>query len=439
MAGDRWQARVVTSEEPVDGLWLGEIVFNSERNSLGVMSDVWMSWYPNIDPDTNHFVLPQDYVMTGYAGRVKTIDVKWFSTSLQLRPLFTSEHDSFNRHPSGTYRSNYIPYDPVITFDTTAQTYKSGPDELVNKGCQNSLEHFATDPDFYNQTHVINRTDAILPQPNCNGYIWKAEEAVEFYVEIKPSTRINQVKGAKNKGTNAGTWNSQGRNVINFTVPANKATTPNVGRGIGYRSWVYLPDIEKKRLTFSMIIYGREGLKFSTRIGQPNNYQVYQSQIPASGYLHAVFPYRPERLKPENYGKPLVIDWFYNWYYAEGKFVPNVEQYADISSLQMFEDHYVNFRLNPAYYSQDHDRGMSTYYAQTHRELAYSYSHNVLFPKPLLNNQYIIKISGTTIPYQISEMSRYGFNIVFQEPLDDTSILPIDFTYNVHVMGSTTL
>ena len=434
MAGDRWQARIVTSEEPADGLWLGEIVFNSARNSLGVMGDVWTSWFPNIDIDTDALTLPAHWTMTGYAGRTKAVDCNWLSTSLQIRPLFTTKYDAFNRGPSGAYRSSYTPYEPIITFDTSSQSYKIGPDELVNKGAPNSLEHFAGDADFYNRTNVIERDATSLPQPNANGYLWKDEPTTEFYVETKPSPRINQIKGAKNKGNRNGTWNSSGRNVINFVVPANKAITPNAGRGIGYRSWVFVPDAERKRLTFSMIIYGREGLRFSTRIGQPGNYQIFTSQIPASGYLHAIFPYRPERLKEEHYGKPLVIDWFYNWHYAEGKFIPNTEQYADISSLQVFEDHYLNFRLNPAYYQQDHDRSMSNYYSRRgSRDIAYAARHNVIFPKPLLSDTYLASLS-TPIPYTITDKNRFGFNVLFD--VSPSTVFPLDFSYHTQVAGT---
>lgn len=442
MAGDRWQARIVESEEPADGLWLGEIVFNSVRNSLGVMGDVWMSWFPNIDPDTGELVLPQYYAMTGRAGVVKTVEVNFNTLNLTIRPVYAPKYNSFNYEATGAFRSAYTPNEPIVTFSNTGSTCKYGPDELVNKGAPNSLENFAPDPFYANQTFdiLLTTTQAEIPQPDCNGYIWKAEGSdipYEFYIRVKPSDRISQAHAAKNKGDLQQTWNSVGREVINFTVPADKAISPNAGRGFGYRSWVFLPDIEKRNLTFSMIVFGRPGMRFSTRIGQPGNFQTFTTQIPASGYIHAAFPYRADRLKAEHYGKPLTVDWFYNWHYAEGVYTPNVEQYASIASLQVFDGHYLTYRLNPAYLAQEHERNYTRFYSQKNqRDIAYQFKHNVVFSHPMLSDAYDLVLKFPSgVEYRITEKNRYGFNVEFPET---EAMSPVEFSYDIVITSQKT-
>lgn len=438
MAGERWEVRILDTDDPADGLWLGEMVFNQAKNRFGVMGDVFCSWFPYIHPTTGHFTIPEEYVLTGRAGAVKSIEVALFGTSVTFKPIFSDE----------PYKP-FDAFDSIFTVAIANQTYKAGPDELLNKGAANSLENFSREMSHQVRTftYTAASTTPNSNQPDCNGYIWIKDPAPEMNVVIKPSPRINQVKGAKNKGTRPQTWNSAGRNVINFTVPADKAISLNAGRGIGYRSWLFTPGIEKLDLTFSMIIYGRPGTRFSTRIGQPGNWQQYTTQIPAAGYYHAVFPYRAKRLDPKHYGKPLCIDWFYNWHFAESTYVPNVEQYADISSLQVYESIYTGFRVNPAYNSQEFDNSISNMFARrSNRDIAENLKHSVLFSKPLASDSYSISL-GTitsiadptkTVTAVVGERNRYGFNLEFDSEVDRT-IFPVEFTYNARVGGSTSL
>lgn len=425
MAGQRWQARITTTYDLADGLWLGEPVFHIEDNRFGIQGDIFTSWFPNIDLDANQFIMQSKYTITGRAGATKYVELSFDTESISVRPLYDDlQYESYNLYPA------------IVTFTIDEQVFKLGPDELFNNGGANSLENFLVSAKFHTRSNVLtfDSKTADIVQPEGNGFIWIKNPTREFNVSTAIPNRLAFDFGVRNKQSRESAWNAQGKAAIEFKIDADKVISPNVGRGIGYRSWVHVPNAERKRLTFSMIVVGDIGTKFATRIGYPGNFQLVLSQM-TSEIQQFTFHFDPSKVNPANYGKPLAIDWMFDWHFDYTNFQANEEKRLTLACLNVVDGWYSPEVVNASYLNTMHEKTYGAFYAvYNQRAIATKAIASVLYPKPLLKDNHSIVIKSTR-EYTILERSKYGFNVAFTY-LPDEEVEDLPFTYSAFVHGS---
>lgn len=425
MAGQRWQARVTTTYDLLDGLWLGEPVFHIEDNRFGIQGDVFTSWFPNVDLVENQFVLLPKYSVTGRAGATKFVELSFSTNAISIRPIYDDlQYESYNLYP------------PIVTFTLDEQVFKLGPDELFNKGGVNSLENFLVSAKFHTRSNALNfnTKTADIVQPEGNGFIWIKNPTREFDISTAIPNRLSFDFGVRNKQTRDAAFHAQGKAAIEFKIDADKVISPNVGRGVGYRSWVHVPNAEKKKLTFSMIVVADVGTKFATRIGYPGNYQLFLSKT-TSEIQQFAFQFDPDKVNPLNYGKPLSIDWMFDWHFDYTNFQANEEKRLTLACLAVVDGWYTANLINASYLNSMQEKSYGALYSvYNQRAIATTAIASVLYPKPLLKDNHSIVINSTR-EYTILERTKYGFNVAFTYR-DDEEIEALPFTYSAFVHGS---
>lgn len=426
MAGIKWQFRATETYDFTDGMWYGEGVFNSEDNCFGIQDDVYLGWWPKVDRDSGDLTIASKNFFTGKGGTSTSIQVSWeFADELQFRPF----------HPTYPYVEEYAIMPYLLSIKADAQSMRLGPDERLNSGYANSLENFEVSRGDMGYDQLITKavTTSQIKQLSGNGFVWVKSPDPNLNVHVKEQGSVDNAMAIKNKNDSNQTWQAKGKNVIGFFVPAADALYPNVTRGIGYRSWVYSPGASEKKLTFSMVAnaFGRPGLTFSMRVGYPGNWQLVTVKLDTEFQKHVTLQFDPVKVKDVNRGKPLCIDWFYDWYYDFTTFVPQTGIRFEIGCMTVHEGWIGVERLNPAFHAPTMENAFALQYGFQGRTInAKRPRGSVAFHKPLLTDNYRLSLTSDK-KMVITEKTRNGF--VYAAEVDDNT--DWTFTYSTKVAG----
>lgn len=427
MAGVRWQIRRTDTYNIVDGMWPQEPLFHTGDNRFGVMSDIYLSWFPYIEDDAMR--LPTKWTLTGNAGFDRRyMEAVWdIPATFLFRPV----------HPTHPYfETTDGPLAPIITMSAASQTMTAGPDERLNHGYANSLENFeiaARDMDYSIPLTKTSKTSDIS-QVSGNGFLWISGASTNFNITVQDNGSIDNSGAIKNNGVQDQTWQAKGKNAIGFQIAMPSSSFSNSGRGIGYRSFVFQPDAVNKKLTFSCVIndYHINGGRFSTRIGQPGYWQQVQSVLSGNGQQHLVFYYDPLLMHGDK-TKPLCIDWLFDWYYdtsvynGAGQLVK-----LELACMTVHDGWIKPENLNPAFHAYTQDNGYADLYGfSSKKEYAYSPIGTVTFKKPLLQDNYRLALTSQKKMVAL-EKSRYGFVYQATDAVADEAW---SFTYSAKVVG----
>jgi len=434
MAGIRWTIRKTESYQLDDGLWLGEPIFHLVENRLAIMDDVFVGWWPLIDPTTNTMILGQGDALSGKNNGDPHMQINWHTSDEMHISHLHPNHPWFPHDPDPLHDDNETPV-PMLRITSTEQTVRvAGPDERLNNGGANSLESFAVPFEQYEGVEVNKQSITNeLKQLGGNGFVWVKNPDDNMGVIVENIGTVDNSLAIKNKGDAKQTWHGVGKNAISFRVPADKAVSNNVGRGLGYRSWVHLPFANQKKLTFSMVVnsYSLQDMSFSTRIGYPDNWQLFTSKLVAPGQHHLVFHFDPAKVKEINLNKPLCIDWFYDWFYAFETFPFHTEVKMALASLTVHEGWWEADQLNPSFLSPQEERNNAFCYGFSElKHYAYSPIGEVIFSKPLVSNEYRLALTSTK-SITILEKKRSGF--VFASDAEEGE--EWSFNYYAKVVG----
>lgn len=420
MAGERWGLRTTESYDIYDGLWYAEPIFHITDFRLGIMDDVFLAWFPLVEASTTDFLIADNYRLT---GKNSPISMHWL------------EEDTLtfvNLHPNHPYVENEEIPSPILTITETEQRiFKAAADEKLNKGYHNSLEDFtvqyeATDP----ITILPNTTTNSLKPHAGNGFLWVKNADERLNATLANVGSLDNSFAIKAKNTAFQTWHVVGKNAIGFSFNATQTVSNNLVRGLGYRSWCYTPNIENKKLTFSMVVDTKAvpGFNFLTRIGYPGNWQFFVTHKTTDGQEQFVFHFDPTKIKEENRGKPLCIDWFYDCYYDQATFPYQTSFDLVFDCLTVHEGHWSIERLNPAFAShQEHRQFSAAYGFHEKQEYAYKPNGEIIFNRPLVSANYRLHL--TSLKTMSVSKTRYGFSYTSNaEPDEEWS-----FTYSAKV------
>jgi hypothetical protein len=434
MAGTIWEVRTTETYDVYDGLWYAEPIFHINTWQFGVMNDIHLGWWPLVDPTTGYLVMDRRQDLSGKNGGRPAMRIKWHETDaitfIAMHPDYPYANINFNNGVEGDHN-------PTDTFKITADDttiYRAAPDEKLNNAGANSLEDFFVP--FDNLAHYTvnanSKTDTIKQQGG-NGFLWVNEADENFNIHISASLTHDHSGAIKNKGDGKQTWAVQGKNGLAFHVTSGMNVSNNIGRGIGYRSWVHTPGANKRKLTFSMVINGFHvpGLRFSTKIGYPGNWQIFETAEDDVGQKHLVFHYDPKKVRKANLDKPLAIDWVYEWHYDKALFPLAKDFYFDFGCMTVHEGWWEPEHLNLAFNSmrESNDYGKSYGFAEV-KEYAYRPFGSVIFPKPMATDNYRLALTSSKT-MKLTEKSRYGFS--YTAEVDDGD--EWSFTYFAKVVG----
>ncbi len=422
MAGMHWQIRTTESYNIYDGLWYAEPVFHTVENRLGVMDDILLGWLPAVD-GLGDFVVGQNDSLSGKSGPYSRMRVHWADADT-MKIVHMHPNHPFMEAPERPL--------PVATFGKTNQTIaKAAPDEKFNNGAANSLEDFAIQDGYFDPVTLdVDSTTDSIKQFSGNGFIWLANKDDKLNVLLQNVGGVDNSFGIKNKGNGLQTSQVVGRNSLGFRLP--NAVSNSACRGLGYRSWCFTPQINKQKLTFSMVVKTTApNLNFLSRIGYPGNWQFFSHKVTAIGQKHIVIQFDPTKVKAENLDKPLCIDWFYDAYFDQATFPYSTNVDVVIGSLTVHQGWYSAARLNPAFLLSQFDRQQQAIYGlREYKEYKYRANGEVIFPSPMLNNAYRLYLtSSKTIT--VTEKTRYGFTYTSNAEDGDEWTL----TYSTKIVG----
>lgn len=426
MAGIIWRVRITENYDLSDGMYYGEMIFNIEDNRFGIMDDIYMGWWPAVDKTTGDFIIPEGWFLSGKGGYQPFIQTSWeFPGELHFRPI----------QPTHPWVEEHALLDPFLVIKDGEQKVVAASDEKFNNGAPNSLENFEVSRgDLGYDIHITkDTTTASIKQLSGNGFLWVKSPDPNLNVHVRDVGSIDNALAIKNKGNSFQTWQVKGKNVIGFNVPSAEALFPNVTRGIGYRSFCFAPDMEKQKLTFSMVAnaFGVPGLTFSTRIGYPGNWQMFTTTLTDTGQTHLTFKFDPSKVKAKNLGKPLIIDWFYDWFYQYLTFPMLPEIKFELAALTVHAGWFDAERLNPAFHAPTQENGYATLYGfQDRKVYAYKKRGSVAFDEPLLSDSYRLSLT-TDKTMVITEKTRNGF--VYESNAEEDT--PWTFLYSVKLAG----
>lgn len=406
MAGIRWQIRRTETYDIEDGLYLSEMIVHTDDKRFGIMDDVYLSWWPYIAEDGSQMTLPSNWLLAGRSGNYFPHTQMSFKTPSEI--VFSPVD------PKYPYIESTAPVVPPILHLTDAQqTYNIAADERLNNGAPNSLENFDIDKiDLgYSIPLNVNSKTANILQLSGNGFIWVKNPDFNLNISVQDVGTIDNSLAIKNKNTQNNTWAAKGRNVIGFHTPASAGSFSNIGRGVGYRSFVYDPELIARKLTFSFVIddYLIPGLMFSTRIGYNNNWQLFSTALTGTGQKHVTYFYDPSSVRAANVGNPLAIDWFYDWFYDPSVFPLGQEIKMEIACLGVYDGWVPAAQLNPAYHAFTEENSLASMYGVSARKVyAYQPTGTVTFHTPMLNDGYRLSLK-TTKDIKVLEKNRNGF------------------------------
>ena len=443
MAGTKLTIRTIDSSvAQVDPLYNGEIVWDTDKNRVGIYYSTALYWLSTLDLATGELLLEMGI---DYTGKTSYGDIN------DMRVNFSTADAVEINHGGGI----------LASFSSLSTDLVMGSFAPQNRGASTNV-HPVLSPYYSDDSDrtILDNTsttysepwDAFVQVPHSNMVLWAKQAPMITLVNVY-MTNPGEVTAAFD--SHRGNINSNSLDQSALSSPSIAITAPSHPaqlQNIGLRSWIFDTSLLSHPLTFVFTVNAERNAvsplldSFLFRCGPEGEYRMRRFVCEWENNVFA-YEYNPDHFSDEAKSQPFAIDWVTNYLLVRS--APSLATPTLLSNFAILKGHW---RYNEGDY--DYQYGFSEDYALTGVENSSVMAHQlnflvqpnrnsnlvgsdlqkVNFDFPLATIDYDIEELHSDYPATITDKTMYGFSIKADTAPANTMWR---YNYNVYCRGTT--